>query len=87
MPIAPTRCSGLLQNKAQFSCSTLDRTWGLRCGNLSSDWSQDTYETCRTKGLLLGEQRSTIAGNFACLNMFDAYDYGWGICLILIAVL
>ena len=60
-------------------------------GNLSSDSFQDTYETCRTKGLLFGEQRSTMA-KFACLNMLDAcdnhyhkystYHNGLGNCLI-----
>ena len=60
-------------------------------GNLSSDSFQDTYETCRTKGLLFGEQRRTMA-KFACLNMLDAcdnhyhkhstYHNGLGNCLI-----
>ena len=38
-------------------------------GNLSSDRSQDTYETCRTKGLLFGEQRSPMTGK-VCLSEY-----------------
>ena len=51
-------------------------------GKLSTDRSQYTYEISRSKGLLFGEQRSTMAGK-VCLSDDDC----WGNCLILIAVL
>ena len=38
-------------------------------GKLPANRFQDTYETCRTKGVLFGEQRSTMAGKVACVNM------------------
>ena len=52
-------------------------------GHLSSDRSKDTYETCRTEGLLLGEGRSTMARK-VCLSVYvlDVCDDGWGNCLI-----
>ena len=41
------------------------------------DSSQETYETLRTKSLLFGEQRSTIAGK-VCLSEYvlDVCDDG-----------
>ena len=51
-------------------------------GKLSTDRSQYTYEISRSKGLLFGEQRSTMAGK-VCLSDDDC----WVNCLILIAVL
>ena len=56
----------------------LDRPWGSgnRSGNLSLNKPQDTYKICRTKGLLFGEQMSTLAGK-VCLSedMLDVCDH------------
>ena len=67
-----------LQNEAQLCCSMLDRPWGPMYGNLSSDKSQRTNETCRTKILLFGEQRSTNAGKDCLSECVDVCDDGWG---------
>ena len=51
----------------------VDKPWGPIYGNLSSDSSHDTYKTYRTKGLLFGEQRCTMADKVClskCLNKF-----------------
>ena len=40
-------------------CIMLDRFWRQMSRNLSSGRSKHIYESCRTKGLLFGEQNST----------------------------
>ena len=67
-------------------CSNMsDRPLGPMSGNLSSDKSQDTYNTCRTKGILFGEQRSTTMNGRQSLfseYVLDMCDDGWGNFLI-----
>ena len=41
----------------------------LQIDRSTADRSQDSYETCRSNDRLFGEQRTTMAAKFACLNM------------------
>ena len=58
----------------------LDRPRGPMAGTLYLDRSQDTYQTCRTKDPLFGQQRSTMAAKVRLSeDMLDECDHGLGI--------
>ena len=54
-----------------------DRPLGPMSGNLSSEKSQDTYNTCRTKGIFFGEQRSTTMNGRQSLFFWICVGYVW----------
>ena len=59
-----------LQNRAQLYCGMLARLDPRTVGREPvPDRYQDTYETCKTKGLLFGEQRNTMAIQTCMFNI------------------